>query len=337
VIIAIVEPRNSPTRQSPAWTAFYRSLSAHELYFAGPENLSEEFDLVVSLDASFRGMQALRHWKTSRERILVLMEPPCSAPLAHRLLRTGGFGAAWTGSPDWVGRGKVFHFRWPQDLVGVPIRDLRDEHPYQAVMVASFKVGCSRNCQYALRRQVVEVSRERGLALAVAGPGWDSGIQWRVRKSAVSLARQAYVEMRSASLAELTSGIMVRPASYVGVVPEQDEAYSLAPVAVVIENSLDYISEKLFDAWTAGSVPVYVGPSLAKFGIPESLAIHVGPNADDIVDAVLSVGAERAEQIQSDARSWLRSSSSKLWDGRVVLGGLGKQIAQHVSQLEESK
>jgi hypothetical protein len=44
-------------------------------------------------------------------------------------------------------------------------------------------------------------------------------------------------------------------------------------VAVVIENSQEYMSEKLFDAFVGGCIPVYVGPDLEVFGIPSSLYV----------------------------------------------------------------
>jgi hypothetical protein len=57
-------------------------------------------------------------------------------------------------------------------------------------------------------------------------------------------------------------------------------------VAVVIENSRDVMTEKLFDAFFAGCIPVYVGPTLEKFDIPANLYIRADANVGSVSSAV---------------------------------------------------
>jgi hypothetical protein len=50
---------------------------------------------------------------------------------------------------------------------------------------------------------------------------------------------------------------------------------------LIVENSTTTITEKLFDAVWAGCIPIYVGPSLTEFKLPNNLAIEV--DSEDIM------------------------------------------------------
>jgi hypothetical protein len=51
-------------------------------------------------------------------------------------------------------------------------------------------------------------------------------------------------------------------------------ASSQNKVAPVVENIEELMTEKLFDAWFYGCIPVYVWPDLAPLGFPSSLYIR---------------------------------------------------------------
>jgi len=78
-------------------------------------------------------------------------------------------------------------------------------------------------------------------------------------------------------------------------------------VTVVVENSPEYLSEKLFDAFLAATLPIYCGPPLRSYGIPDGLAIQVPGNVDHILLAMQSVSEERFVQYQSELSRWARS------------------------------
>jgi hypothetical protein len=71
-------------------------------------------------------------------------------------------------------------------------------------------------------------------------------------------------------------------------------------VTVVIENSIDYMSEKLLEAIAAGSIPVYVGPPVTEFGIPAELVVQVNPDLQSVNE-----GVSRA--LKLDYESWAKS------------------------------
>jgi hypothetical protein len=82
-----------------------------------------------------------------------------------------------------------------------------------------------------------------------------------------------------------------------GEVKNKFDAYSLNSFALVIENSMELRTEKLYDAIEMGAIPVYVGPDCSD-GIPKELFIRCGPNLNEIRAAM-----DAARKI--DKSSWL--------------------------------
>ena len=101
-----------------------------------------------------------------------------------------------------------------------------------------------------------------------------------------------------------------RPLNNFGPVLLKLETMAQYKVALVIENSRELMTEKLFDAFFAGCVPVYVGPNPADFGIPDGLAFQASPHAVSV-----SVCIEKALAI--DYERWRREVANFLTNPKV--------------------
>ena len=81
--------------------------------------------------------------------------------------------------------------------------------------------------------------------------------------------------------------------------------------ALVIENSINYVSEKIFDAFLAGCIPVYVGPELDQYEIPKNLYIQAKPNYESVITAMSKAQEINFNKWINDLENWLRSDSCK--------------------------
>ena len=89
-------------------------------------------------------------------------------------------------------------------------------------------------------------------------------------------------------------------------------------VAVVIENSATYVSEKLFDAIASGTIPVYVGPDLS--GIPElnNLCVQSEPTVEGIRASIRVAASMDLEVFQLRAGEFLDGDFYKNFSPRSV-------------------
>lgn len=94
------------------------------------------------------------------------------------------------------------------------------------------------------------------------------------------------------------------PPSYRGESKNKLDPYADNRFAIVIENSLELRTEKLFDAVEAGSIPIYVGPEVPG-DVPPSLFLHCDPT-------MAGVRQGMREALDVDLHDWSQQRSKWL-------------------------
>lgn len=224
--------------------------------------------------------------KTSPERrALIVREPPEVLPEAYstRVLTLFGFVA---------NLGKVSSsgdfFAWPQVIspISFPKRAPRS----QAVAVASWRVSFFEGSLYNFRAKAFS-----NLDIVTYGRGWNSGFLIKSKEVAYQLS----LALRSSRAKSLGIAQITRiPSQLRGPLKSKDSLRGMFKCMVVIENSREYVSEKLFDAIQLGCIPVYCGAPLHKLGIPDDIVMTSSPEL-----VPLRLGIERA--LKMDYEDWI--------------------------------
>jgi len=97
------------------------------------------------------------------------------------------------------------------------------------------------------------------------------------------------------------------PLSFRGTSEDKLSTLASYKYSLVIENSIEYMSEKLFDSLFAGTFPIYVGPNPVDFGIPEFVAIHAKPDINSIMKAIEQARTIDLESWRTSVLAWLQS------------------------------
>lgn len=157
-------------------------------------------------------------------------------------------------------------------------------------------------------------------SIDVFGFGWDRSQVKNMLKLAKELQIAIASRQLSGSLGSL-GAFALRPLNYLGKTDNKLETISQYRVSLVIENSAEFMSEKLFDAFLAGSMPVYVGPPLKSFGIPSSLAFEASPSVESIESAISDARSVDFNGWKKAVRTWLdRPDTRRAWDAKFVFG-----------------
>jgi hypothetical protein len=175
------------------------------------------------------------------------------------------------------------------------------------------KMSFAKGELYTLRR----IAAQNSTDIDVWGFDWD--MPWFRR------ATKAFEEL----LIPLKHGFGIKPSAINGWFrsplsikgTSKDKLSTLASYkyALVIENSIEYMSEKLFDSLFAGTFPIYVGPNPVDFGIPEFVAIHTKPDINSIMKAIEQARTIDLESWRSSVLSWLKSDGvEEAWSGPFV-------------------
>jgi len=222
-------------------------------------------------------------------RFAINTEPTIVLPhLNWRIWRRLFTQIFWLGH---VSRAEGFYPRPYQFPDEFRIPDVEAREP-SVVFVNANKMSMTSGELYTLRRQVLSANPN----IHVYGPGWSDPRSVRalrvVKESLIALQTPARFKLR-------VSKLWLRPSRYHGVANDKIRATARYKVALVIENSFELVTEKIFDAWLAGCIPVYVGPNLTELGLPEHLLLQAAPNP-------ASIEAEIARALTWDHADFLR-------------------------------
>jgi len=289
---------------------------------------SEAPEAVVVLNDQPASRELLKRYSITPSRsVLVVLEPRVTAPTMYTKRCLARYGHRFAASPNWATLVGGTSFLWPQELrTTKPI----PTNEFETTLINGEKRSAVKGSQYGLRRAAIAECSAIGVSAAVFGPGWAASAASRTKEAAKALAK-AGLAGSLPDVPEALGGLSFRPARPMGTIEEKAAAFRVAPSSIVIENSADYVSEKLVDALCAGVVPIYVGPPLDRFDIPGDVAVTCPPDPKAIANRVRSISASQAQATLSAGLDWL-SGPAKEHEITKVLRSLGESIGERLAE-----
>ncbi len=261
-------------------------------------------EIIICVDFEPSATKVLSEARESGVKTVLIANEPAVVIPQHAQQRT----LSLFDKVIFVGRPNMTPFlKWPQTWAQLEPLNRRLD---RAVIVNADKWSFVEGQHYWLRAALAKESTK----VDVFGQGWSRAFH-------VRLAHRIFEFLRTFTCRTIPSlrgfpYLLAKPLVYLGAVDSKVKAMSAYKVAVVIENSSELVTEKLFDAWFAGCVPVYVGPKLSDLGLPIDLV--VAPKSKDIPgilaaidDAMSSDHSEFYERI----RRFLDSDLALEWNG----------------------
>ncbi len=190
---------------------------------------------------------------------------------------------------------------WPLELSN----NFSKEKLERAVMIASNRLSFWPRELYSLRREVVA----RDMEVDVFGRDWNLQQHQKILRFILELI----TPLARGRLPRIKSGrhYLFLPSKSIHSIEDKIAVNSRYKVSLVIENSSEYLSEKLLEAIISGSIPVYVGAEPGVFNIPPELYVRSEPDIDSIKLSIeRALGMDHAVWSKL-AQKWLLSDSTK--------------------------
>lgn len=189
------------------------------------------------------------------------------------------------------------------------------------VILNSNLLSLRKGEQYSLRRKA---SQELPF-VDVYGYGWDKTIFQKCKMLIIEL-KQLLSQIGTVQLRHQMT-YFKKPLNYKGSVNNKSTALLGYKYALIIENSSTYISEKIFDAFTSGCFPIYIGIDLSVFEIPDNLYFQCEPNLKSIKKCYEMLKNIDYQQWQINCAAWLQSSETEAkWSRKNFLINIKKAI-----------
>jgi len=195
-------------------------------------------------------------------------------------------------------------------------------------IVNEHKFSASNRSQYGLRRELIKYfEAERPLDLDLYGVEWDKNKIIELRRRLYTLRLQGF--NKGLKINENFSDLWHNYSLVKGHMPENLENLQEYNYSIVIENDLDYISEKVWKSIYAGAVPIYVGPNLDYDKDLEKVVICSNASLEEINSTIKVVEKSDLQKIRETGYRFL----SDLNTTKYSLENCGKKFIESASNL----
>ena len=195
------------------------------------------------------------------------------------------------------------------------------------VLVNSNQLGLIRGELYSLRRRCIYELPQVDLY----GRDWNISYTRKVLEMGFRIIQLLkYRRMPNRSSARYW---FRHPANKIESPIEKLDVMSRYKATLVIENSLNFMTEKIFDALFSGCIPIYVGPPAKNFDIPGHLFIQALPNVKDIERCMNIVRNIDYTSWKTQAAQWINDESTKSkWSFESSV----RQVRQHLDNISST-
>lgn len=172
------------------------------------------------------------------------------------------------------------------------------------VLVAANKVSPTSRSNYSIRRHLAKNLNPQ--FLYVYGPLWQASIINLIVhrfKVMVYSIRTGYLP----NMKEIYGNLLAKYLNFVSEPEDKHKVIREFKYSLVIENSSDYCSEKIFDAMVNGSIPIYVGPKIAEQYLPSSLYLWCGGTVQELTALVETFTEKNSADMLKSIKDYLVS------------------------------
>lgn len=277
------------------------------------DSIADKPDVLVCVDYDRSALSLVKQARRiGIKTVLICCEPSVVLPQNNQTRTAKHFDKIIR-----VGRPGSRATKWPQTW-----REVRKSpgRIQRVVMVNSDKWSFVRGQLYWLRAAIGGLDDR----VDTAGESWDRGFCNRFMHRIFEYSR-TLASLTVPSFRGFRYAIRV-PMNYLGAPADKVEFMSNYSVALVIENSQELITEKLFDAWFAGCVPVYVGPDVSQFGIPCELLVQSMPSIQSLMSSIdEALRIDRAKFLES-LDQFLASADALGWQSNKAMEDVLKNL-----------
>ena len=256
------------------------------------------FDLIPD-ENYFRNKPAAKFY-------LIRTEPPIVLPDLYKKFNILKFTKVISvGSDPLKFKNTIF---WPQTWLHETFQN-RVRINNKPILINSDLLSLKVGEMYSFRRKILIKIPETILY----GRGWNKTLIARIK--VVLLEFLKFIKIPGKIKLSWLSYYFRSMSNYAGELNDKSEALKNYKYSIVIENSLNYLSEKLFDSLASGCIPIYIGPSLANYQIPIGLVIESEPDVESVKTSLSKAESINYEAWKKSAGEWLSSTTTvNLWD-----------------------
>ena len=267
--------------------------------------------------------------------VLVLMEPPAVMPenysisnlkKPHLVISLSPWRAKTLGTEYW----SFQPIEFPTVLV-----DFTKARKEEIVIINDFKFGATRSSLYGYRRRLIRNLELQDVPIDLYGPNWGMGRKLEFRKRLAAF-RRSLRNIRQSSFWEAFGEFGAEYRNFRGEAENKIEVMSAYRFALVIENDIDSLTEKIFDALYAKCTVFYRGPNLKQFMDIDLPHVPLPENVSDAAALIQKYLKSDTRLLEDKLSAFsFESGEMKKFAEKTVAQDIANHISRYVKAQEE--
>ena len=300
-------------------------------------------DLVIFVNYSRKFLKKIKKYRS--KRVLIRLEPKAVLPVQYKKKIEKSFDLIITPGGQVDAKSKFIGWPYKYDLnpsmpaashtslksvinesisKGLFEIEQWNKRKNTLVLIAANKVSPTSESNYRIRRNLAKKLNPK--LLHVYGPLWRASIITliihRIKVMVYSI-RTGYFP----NIKEIYGNLFTKYSGFVNEPVDKHKVIREYKYSLVIENSSEYCSEKIFDAMINGSIPIYVGPRSSNVHLPNNLYLWSSGSIDELKLLVETfTEKDSADMLKSMKNYFLSDEFSKSWQSEKVYEKIAKEI-----------
>ncbi len=307
-----------------------KELLAHEHIELNTYDLGDiaRADRILMFDYNDTLFRACVQAGVTRERlVLFAFEPEMAKPEQYQKRVWDEFGLVFTHRDDLVDGKRIRKLRYPQGQ-GYQSELLPFNDRKFLTLINTNRYSYENNELYSLRRKAIRYFEKRP-DFDLYGHGWDD-------RSAVLSSGNVKQALKRGRVWKFLTDLRVLTksySSYRGSVEDKYETMSRYRFSISFENTKEspgYISEKIFDSLSTGTVPVYFGaPNITDY-VPAACFIDLRKfdSFHDLERYMERMSKQQFDELQQAGQEFIRSREFEAWRPAQVYGSIVKNLLE---------
>jgi hypothetical protein len=277
---------------SSRWASFVRTLVEAGICIVDMN--SKEAKVFIAVDHHCTNKSIIKENSKISRSILIAIEPPSVNPeqfllenskIYSRIVTIPSLLSFFPSSIEWKPGFVPNELKSPNEISAT-----LTSRQYRFGMLSSNKYSFIDSSLYTFRKFIIREFYRNEIKVTVGGADWDKSLFWNCKE----YCKAAVLYLRFVNFRKVLNSIkilLIRSIhyTYIGRVEVGLEFLRECRFVICTESDMHDFSEKIFNVRLAGSIPLYVGSDIRRFGIPENQFIVMPKNPKEFVDKAIEI------------------------------------------------